>query len=115
MASAPGRPVTRLVAFWRSEQRTLRQGFVALLISTLAALVAGIMTSSIQGTLRLLPSLYILLPAATGMRGTIFGAIGGRLGTADATGLSRHRCTSRSWRAWRRRCSVCPRSRSWTS
>ncbi len=87
MAIAPRRRAGRLFAYWRSEQRTLRQGFVALLISTLAALVAGITTSSILPTLRLLPSLYILLPAATGMRGTIFGAIGARLGTASAVGL----------------------------
>ncbi len=87
MAFAPRRRARRLFAYWRSEERTLRQGFFALLISTLAALVAGITTSSIQTTLRLLPSLYILLPAATGMRGTIFGAIGARLGTANAAGL----------------------------
>jgi mgtE-like transporter len=87
MAFAPRRRAGRLFAYWRSEQRTLRQGFVALLISTLAALIAGITTSSIGSTLRLLPSLYILLPAATGMRGTIFGAIGARLGTANAVGL----------------------------
>jgi mgtE-like transporter len=87
MAFAPRRRARRLVAYWRSEQRTLRQGFFALLISTLAALAAGITTSSIQTTLRMLPSLYILLPAATGMRGTIFGAIGARLGTANAIGM----------------------------
>jgi mgtE-like transporter len=87
MAIAPRRRARRLFAYWRSEQRTLRQGFVALLISTLAALIAGITTSSIIPTLKLLPSLYILLPAATGMRGTIFGAIGARFGTASAAGL----------------------------
>ena len=73
--------------YWRSEQRTLRQGFVALLVSTLAALVAGVATASILPTLKLLPSLYILLPAATGMRGTIFGAIGARFGTNSAAGV----------------------------
>ena len=94
MALAPRRRARRLFAYWRSEQRTLRQGFVALVVSTLAALIAGITTSSIQTTLKLLPSLYILLPAATGMRGTIFGAIGARFGTASAAGvfeLSRRR------------------------
>src|SRR5438132_2550256 len=75
MAFAPRRRARRLFAYWRSEQRTLRQGFFALLVSTGAALVAGITTASIVKTLALLPSLYILLPAATGMRGTIFGAI----------------------------------------
>src|SRR5215471_5918773 len=87
MAIAPRRRAGRLFAYWRSEQGTLRQGFVALLVSTLAALVAGIITSSILPTLKLLPSLYILFPAATGMRGTIFGAIGARFGTNNAAGV----------------------------
>jgi mgtE-like transporter len=86
MALAPRRRARRLFDYWRSEKRTFRQGFFALLISTLAALAAGITTASIRGTLRLLPSLYILFPAATGMRGTIFGAIGARLGTNTAAG-----------------------------
>jgi mgtE-like transporter len=87
MAFAPRRRARRLFAYWRSEQRTLRQGFFALLVSTGAALVAGITTASIVKTLALLPSLYILLPAATGMRGTIFGAIGARFGTTNAAGV----------------------------
>ena len=87
MAIAPRRRARRLFRYWRSERRTLTQGFVALLISTLAALVAGITTASLAGTLRMLPSLYILLPAATGMRGTIFGALGARFGTNNAAGV----------------------------
>jgi mgtE-like transporter len=87
MARSPRRRARRVFRYWRSEQRTLRQGFVALLVSTLAALVAGVITSSILPTLKLLPSLYILLPAATGMRGTIFGAIGARFGTNSAAGV----------------------------
>ena len=87
MATSPRRRARRVFRYWRSEQRTLRQGFVALLVSTLAALIAGITTSSILDTLKLLPSLYILLPAATGMRGTIFGAIGARFGTNSASGV----------------------------
>jgi mgtE-like transporter len=87
MALAPRRRATRLWNYWRSERRTLRQGFVALLISTAAALVAGITLGSIRDTLIELPSLYILIPAAVGMRGTIFGAIGARLGTSAAAGV----------------------------
>jgi mgtE-like transporter len=87
MALAPRRRARRLFAYWRSEQRTLRQGFVALLVSTGAALVAGITLGSISHTLLVLPGLYILIPAAVGMRGTIFGAIGARFGTSSAAGL----------------------------
>lgn len=86
MAFAPRRRAGRLVAYLRSERRTLRQGFAALLLSTAAGLVAGVTLGSISHTLVLLPSLYILIPAAVGMKGTIFGAIGARFGTATHLG-----------------------------
>ncbi|MEX0991702.1 MAG: magnesium transporter [Actinomycetota bacterium] len=81
------RRARRLGAFWRTEKRTLRQGFVALLVSTAAAFVAGLTLGSITHTLEALPGLLILIPASVGMRGTIFGAIGARLGTATHAGL----------------------------
>src|SRR6266487_3355965 len=87
MALAPRRRAMRLWDYLRSERRTLRQGFVALLVSTGAALVAGVTLSSISKTLIALPGLIILIPAANGMRGTIFGAIGARLGTSIHAGL----------------------------
>ncbi len=87
MALAPRRRARRLWDYLRSERRTLRQGFVALLVSTGAALVAGVTLSSISKTLIALPGLIILIPAANGMRGTIFGAIGARLGTSIHAGL----------------------------
>lgn len=83
------RRARRLLDALRAERRTLRQGFVALLVSTLAALVAGITLGSITHTLQALPGLIILVPAATGMRGTIFGAIGARLATSTHAGLFR--------------------------
>jgi mgtE-like transporter len=87
MAFATRRRARRVFAYWRAEERTLRQGFVALLISTGAAFVAGVTLGSITGTLQKLPSLYILIPAAVGMRGTIFGAIGARFGTSSHAGV----------------------------
>ena len=80
-------PARRLWAYWRAERRTLRQGLVALTLSTLAGFVAGLTLSHITGTLEALPGMLVLIPAAVGMKGTIFGAIGGRLGTASAAGL----------------------------
>ena len=77
----------RLWAYWRAEQRTLRQGLVALALSTLAGFVAGLTLAHITGTLQELPGLIVLIPAAVGMKGTIFGAIGARLGTANVAGL----------------------------
>lgn len=73
--------------YLRSERRTLRQGFVALLLGAATAFVAGITLANITDTLEELPGLLILIPAILGMRGTIFGALGARLGTATHTGL----------------------------
>ncbi|HEX2425006.1 MAG TPA: magnesium transporter [Actinomycetota bacterium] len=87
MARIVPRRAKRLWAYWRAEQRTLRQGFVALVLSTLASFVAGLTLSHITSTLTALPGLLVLVPAAVGMRGTIFGAIGARLGTSIHAGL----------------------------
>jgi mgtE-like transporter len=81
------RHARRLWAYWRAEQRTLRQGLVALTLSTVAGFVAGLTLAHITDTLDDLPGLIVLIPAAVGMKGTIFGAIGARLGTAGAAGL----------------------------
>src|SRR3954453_23007948 len=87
MARPSRRHVRSVWRFFRAERRTLRQGLAALLLSTGAGLVAGIVLGSISDTLTLLPSLFILTPAAVGMKGTFFGAIGARLGTSAAAGM----------------------------
>jgi mgtE-like transporter len=89
LAAAPARlarRARRLLGYWRSERRTLRQGAVALTISTGAGFVAGLTLAHITPTLEALPGLIVLIPAAVGMKGTIFGAIGARIGTASAAG-----------------------------
>jgi mgtE-like transporter len=80
------RRAKRLYGYWRAERRTLRQGLVALALSTVAGFIAGLTLAGIGGTLERLPGLLVLVPAAVGMRGTIFGAIGARLGTTNAAG-----------------------------
>ncbi len=80
------RPARSVFAYWRAERRTLRQGMVALVLSTLAGFVAGLTLAHFTGRLEQLPGLLVLIPAAVGMRGTIFGAMGARLGTASAAG-----------------------------
>ena len=45
------RRARRLWAYWRAEQRTLRQGLVALALSTLAGFVAGLTLAHIMMTL----------------------------------------------------------------
>ncbi|MFL5737077.1 MAG: magnesium transporter [Actinomycetota bacterium] len=84
--ASPVRRARRLWRFWRSEQRTLRQGFVALFISSGGDLLAGLALASMTGALTRLPGLFVLVPAAIGMRGNIFGALGSRLGTSIHAG-----------------------------
>jgi mgtE-like transporter len=79
--------IGRLWAHWRAERRTIAQGFVAILIASLGSLIAGVALGAITHTLDRLPGLLVLLPAAIGMRGNIFGALGSRLGTSIHTGL----------------------------
>lgn len=62
------------------------QGLGALCLGLLASLVAGLTLGSITSTLERLPGLLVLVPAAIGLRGTIFGAMGSRLGTSIHTG-----------------------------
>ncbi|MFN0092849.1 MAG: magnesium transporter [Acidimicrobiales bacterium] len=80
----------------RADAADLRQGLAALLISSVGDLIAGITLGSITGTLERLPGLLVLVPAAIGMRGNIFGALGSRLSTTIHTGqfsLTRRRDT----------------------
>ncbi len=83
---ALARRAKRLLGYWRSERRTLRQGLVALALSTVAGFIAGLTLASITGTLAALPGLLVLIPASVGMRGTVFGAMGARLATATHAG-----------------------------
>ena len=81
------RGIGRVFAYWRAERRTILQGFVALIISGFGSLVAGIALGAITGTLEALPGLMVMVPAAIGMRGNIFGAMASRLGTSIHAGL----------------------------
>ena len=90
------RLVRRFRALVRADPTGVRAGFVALLISSGGDLLAGLTLGSITGTLEALPGLLVLVPAAIGMRGNIFGALGSRLGTSIHSGtfrLSRRRDT----------------------
>ncbi|MGI8662945.1 MAG: magnesium transporter [Acidimicrobiales bacterium] len=79
-------PVARLRRVVRDERAALLQGFGALGLSSVGDLAAGLTLGSITGTLDRLPGLLVLVPAAIGMRGNIFGALGSRLGTLIHTG-----------------------------
>src|SRR5204863_1577388 len=90
------RLLRRFVAIVRADPSGVGAGFVALLLSSGGDLVAGLTLGAITHTLEQLPGLLVLVPAAIGMRGNIFGALGSRLGTAIHSGtfrLSRRRDT----------------------
>src|SRR5437762_2508168 len=76
----------RFRAMLGSDASSVRQGMAALLVSSGGDLLAGLTLGAITGTLDKLPGLLVLVPAAIGMRGNIFGALGSRLGTAIHTG-----------------------------
>lgn len=80
------RRARRLRRYLRTERRTLTQGFVALFISSGGDLLAGLALSFMDQQLNQLPGLFVLIPAAIGMRGNIFGALGSRLGTGMHAG-----------------------------
>ena len=67
----------------------VRQSLVALGFSSLAAVVAGGLLAAMTGTLERYPGLLVLVPAAIGMRGNIFGALGSRLATSIHAGTFR--------------------------
>ena len=96
MPRFPRRVGARFVALLRADSAGVRAGFVALFISSGGDLVTGVTFASISNTLNLLPGLVVLVPAAIGMRGNVFGALGSRLGTQIHAGtfrLSRRRDT----------------------
>ena len=77
----------KVYGYLTEEKESLRQGFAALFLSSTGELVAGIALAGIAGVLDELVGLAVLIPAAIGMRGAIFGAMGSRLSTAIQTGL----------------------------
>src|SRR6476661_7723070 len=89
MLRFPRLAAARFGALVRADPSGVRAGFGALLISSGGDLVAGLTLASISHTLKELPALFVLIPAAIGMRGNVFGALGSRLGTLIHTGTFR--------------------------
>lgn len=77
----------RVYGYLTEEKESLRQGFSALFLSGTGDLLAGIILGGITGILDQFVGLMVLIPAAIGMRGAIFGAMGSRLGTSIHAGL----------------------------
>lgn len=83
------RPAARIDALWRADAQGVRAGFGALVVSTITGLIAGTILARISHRIEALPGLLLLVPAAVGMRGNVFGALSSRLGTAVHMGTFR--------------------------
>ncbi len=79
----------RLVALLGPTGGAARQSLVALLFNSATSFVAGAVLGSITGTFEALPGLLVMVPAAIGLRGNIFGTLGNRLSTSIHTGTFR--------------------------
>jgi mgtE-like transporter len=66
-----------------------RQSMVALVFNSSTSLVAGAVLGAIVMTFEELPGLLVMVPAAIGLRGNIFGALGNRISTSIHTGTFR--------------------------
>lgn len=65
------------------------QKLIALGFNSTTSFVAGLTLASITGTLERLPGLLVLVPAAIGLRGNVFSALGNRISTAIHVGTFR--------------------------
>jgi mgtE-like transporter len=81
--------VARLRALLGPDMAGVRQSFVALALNSSTSLVAGAFLGAFTDTFETFPGLLILVPAAIGLRGNIFGSFGNRLSTAIHTGTFR--------------------------
>ncbi|MFA9430065.1 magnesium transporter [Egicoccus sp. AB-alg2] len=81
-----GIPIIEVRSYWAQESRSIRAGATALGIGLAATIIAGVVLMSAEARLEGIPGLLALIPAAIGMRGSIFGALGSRLSTGILTG-----------------------------
>lgn len=71
-----------LISRFARSKKFLKESATALLFTIITTSFAGLFLSSYREFLLLLPGLIILIPGSINMRGTIFGAMGSRLGSA---------------------------------
>jgi mgtE-like transporter len=78
----PLRLRARLLALLGPSREVVRQSLISLTLNSSTSLVAGAVLGSITDTFERLPGLLVLVPAAIGLRGNVFSALGNRLSTA---------------------------------
>jgi len=74
--------VTVVKEFFSRNETVFKMGLTALVMASVAALVAGLFLESMEEFIIVIPGMMILIYSAIGMRGNIFGAMGSRLGTS---------------------------------
>src|SRR5947208_2426824 len=79
----------RLRALLGADAAGVRQTLVAQSFNSSTSFVAGAFLGAITGTLSQYPGLLVLVPAAIGLRGNIFGAFGNRISTTIHAGTFR--------------------------
>jgi mgtE-like transporter len=79
----------RLRALFGPDAAGARQGLVALGLNSSTSLIAGAFLGAITATLARYPGLLVLVPAAIGLRGNIFGSFGNRISTSIHAGTFR--------------------------
>ena len=80
-------PARQVRDYWGSERATVKQAGIAVIISAITSLVAGLTLAFMDQRLGEVRGLFVLIPVSIGMRGNIFGALAARLGTTIHTGL----------------------------
>jgi mgtE-like transporter len=83
------RPLARIGGLLGPDAAAARQALLALFLNSSTSFIAGAFLGAITDTLAKYPGLLVLVPAAIGLRGNIFGALGNRLSTAIHTGTFR--------------------------
>jgi mgtE-like transporter len=79
---SPLRLQARLRSLLGSSSDVVRQSLVSLTLNSSTSLVAGAVLGAITDTFERFPGLLVLVPAAIGLRGNVFSALGNRLSTA---------------------------------
>lgn len=67
--------------FFAEYKRSIKEGFIALIICACGDLIAGLILGNMTYFLEKYPGLLVLIPGAIAMRGNIFGSFGSRLST----------------------------------
>ncbi len=79
---SPLRLGARLRSLLGSSSDVVRQSLVSLTLNSSTSLLAGAVLGAITDTFERFPGLLVLVPAAIGLRGNVFSALGNRLSTA---------------------------------